>query len=400
MKSLRLPFALSLALACLFALAGVWPRPALSAATQFFVKANGSGTTCSQAAPCALQTAINQSASGDTIYAASGVYTGTSTAVAYLTEGVALLGGWDGTTTLPVVRNPRVYTSTLDGQDQRRAVYISGDITVTLDGFVVTRGRNAEGGGISIAGGATAFIRHNWIVSNTATGGWGGGLSIDSTRLTLEHNIFMSNATAYEGGGLAAAFDSVLVVKDNLFIGNLANVSGGGLRLRDVHATLINNTIARNSWEGVYATGRYTISLTVITLTNNIIASNTYGLGIAKQDSGVTPTVSTTYNDVWSNATANYAGLADPTGVNGNLSTDPRFVSGPDGDYYLRQIAAGQPADSPAVNTGSASASSLGLDTRTTRTDTFPDTSTVDMGFHYPAHDFKKTYLPVLLKTP
>ncbi len=37
----------------------------------------------------------------------------------------------------------------------------------------------------------------------------------------------------------------------------------------------------------------------------------------------------------------------------GNIDLDPLFVSGPDGDYYLSQIAAGQAVDSPCVDAGS-----------------------------------------------
>jgi len=68
----------------------------------------------------------------------------------------------------------------------------------------------------------------------------------------------------------------------------------------------------------------------------------------------------------------------------GNIDEAPLFVTGPLGDYYLSQTAAGQDEDSPCVNAGSDTAENLGLDTRTTRTDQAPDTGIVDMGYHYP----------------
>ena len=46
-------------------------------------------------------------------------------------------------------------------------------------------------------------------------------------------------------------------------------------------------------------------------------------------------------------------------------------------------IAAGQGSDSPAIDAGSDTAANLGLDTRTTRTDSVTDTGTVDLGYHY-----------------
>jgi len=36
--------------------------------------------------------------------------------------------------------------------------------------------------------------------------------------------------------------------------------------------------------------------------------------------------------------------------------SSPLFATGPLGDYYLSQSAAGQPSDSPAVDTGGVSA--------------------------------------------
>ena len=66
-----------------------------------------------------------------------------------------------------------------------------------------------------------------------------------------------------------------------------------------------------------------------------------------------------------------------------NISTDPLFVNAGTGDYHLSQIAAGQGSDSPAVDAGSDTAANLGLDTKSTRTDSVPNTSTVDLGYHY-----------------
>jgi hypothetical protein len=69
----------------------------------------------------------------------------------------------------------------------------------------------------------------------------------------------------------------------------------------------------------------------------------------------------------------------------GNILADPCFVSGPEGDYYLSQVAAGQPVDSPCVDAGSDTAVNLGLDSFATRSDQVEDQGIVDMGYHYPA---------------
>jgi hypothetical protein len=69
----------------------------------------------------------------------------------------------------------------------------------------------------------------------------------------------------------------------------------------------------------------------------------------------------------------------------GNINADPLFVSGPAGNCYLSQVAAGQALQSPCVDAGSDLAVNLGLDDLTTRTDEFRDKGVVDMGYHYPA---------------
>jgi hypothetical protein len=100
---------------------------------------------------------------------------------------------------------------------------------------------------------------------------------------------------------------------------------------------------------------------------------------------------------VWSNTTANYSGLADPTGSDGNVSLDPLFVEGPLGSYYLSQVAAGQAADSPCVDAGSESAVIVALDGRTTRSDSELDSGQVDIGYHHRVVSVSMVYLPLVL---
>jgi len=66
--------------------------------------------------------------------------------------------------------------------------------------------------------------------------------------------------------------------------------------------------------------------------------------------------------------------------LEGNLDTDPLFVIGELGDFYLSQIAAGQAEDSPCIDAGFGPAEEIG---GSTRTDHVGDIGTVDMGYHY-----------------
>jgi hypothetical protein len=60
----------------LFLLLNGAARTARADPGNLFVTTGGSGVTCSQASPCDLMTALNQSAEDDTIYVAQGTYTG------------------------------------------------------------------------------------------------------------------------------------------------------------------------------------------------------------------------------------------------------------------------------------------------------------------------------------
>lgn len=66
------------------------------------------------------------------------------------------------------------------------------------------------------------------------------------------------------------------------------------------------------------------------------------------------------------------------------MESDPAFLSGPNGAYYLSQIAAGQSVNSPCPDAGDPSTDPWGWNLSTTRTDEIPDSGTVDMGYHYP----------------
>ena len=89
-----------------------------------------------------------------------------------------------------------------------------------------------------------------------------------------------------------------------------------------------------------------------------------------------TSSVSLTYCDI-------QGGWADV----GNFDADPLFIRGALHNYYLSQLDAGQPVQSPCVDTGSDTAANLGLDTLTTRNDSELDTDIVDLGYHTPLYD-------------
>ena len=242
-------------------------------------------------------------------------------------------------------------------------------------------GNSAWGTGELKGGGGLYYcygtISNCTISSNAAAQGGGGVYWCDGTISTCT----ISSNSAEDGGGLYLCRGTIT---NCTISGNSASEDGGGLC--ECVATITNCTISGNS--AGYGGG---LDLCGGTITNCTISHNgaVYGGGLAYCDGTIGNCV------VWANmgfecsgceaAVITYSCIGGWTGGGeGNISDDPLFVSGPLGDYYLSCTAAGQNADSPCIDSGSASAESLGLDKFTTRTDGVPDAGTVDMGYHYP----------------
>jgi len=287
----------------LFLLLNEAPQVAHAASGDLFVTPGGGGS-CSQGDPCDLQTALSQATHGDTVYLAEGTYTGSGGAVITVTHSITLYGGWDGTTTTPVVRNPDTYPTTLNGEDSRHVVYISGDIAPTIDGFVITGGEaedgggifiydaspiiqnnvitanrtidggaytDGRGGGIYVGGGGTAVIAQNHILSNTS--GYGGGIYHKSwAAITITTNEIAGNVVSYRGGGILVE-NSPDIVQTNVISGNIAASDGGGMLIWNAALQVEANRITGNSADfggGISMGNNATPSLL-----NNLLISNT-----------------------------------------------------------------------------------------------------------------------------
>ncbi len=234
-----------------------------------FVAPNGSGNACTQAHPCALHTALTQAQDGDLIYLAGGTYTGTEDPVISTTLSITLYGGWDGTPTHPVVRNPEAYPTTLDGESQRRVMYLQGPSTVVLDGFTIANGRVFstsypwQGAGL-YARDVHLTLRnmtfsHNILDTFDKKGPWwgyGGGAYVEGGTLVIDHVTFSRNKAwsqiASLGGGLAVMHSTSLQVADSVFRENDA-WHGGGLYVEGdtntpIWVTMTNTLFTDNGW--------------------------------------------------------------------------------------------------------------------------------------------------------
>jgi hypothetical protein len=217
------------------------------------------------------------------------------------------------------------------------------------------RGGNGHGGGIY--GYGNISINNCVISNNHATGGNG-----------VE---FYADRGAGFGGGVEGngTIKNCLIssneVSDGSFGGPPPVISeGGGIKTNS--STISNCTITGNAgiWKGygIYGTGS--------TIIVNCIIWDNYDEYLNRDD---------LYG-----CSATYSCISDADSGTGVIHSDPCFVSGPEGDYYLSQISAGQAVDSLCVDAGSDTAANLEMDISTTRTDHIGDAGTVDMGYHYP----------------
>lgn len=229
-----------------------------------------------------------------------------------------------------------------------------------------------DGGGIGIVE-SSPTIRRNIIARNQATRNGGGIACWKKNSPTIESNFILANSAnvplsestdvsvedSTGGGGIfASATDldgepiedavSAPVIINNVIAANGANYGAGicviDSILPDAVATITNNTVVANNGPGIYWAN------TSPKITNNLIAFNTWGL---EQGSyGLTSSV-IKHNNVYRNSVkgkkTDYYGVADQTGIDGNISADPKMANYKIGEFHL------QPG-SPCINAGETGA--------------------------------------------
>jgi hypothetical protein len=287
------------------------PGEARATVDALFAAPAGSGD-CSRGDPCQLQTALDLATGGETVYAAAGTYTGTGAAVVTVTESITLYGGWDGSPSGPLVRDPDVHPTRLDGEDERRVVYLAWGTRPRLEGLTILRGNathapsNAGSGGAIYSAGADPFIVNNVITRNVGTtaslSAFGGGICLAGgpARSVVEGNVIVTNianATSQgKGGGLALRGGRALIA-NNTFRDNLAgftsNSMGGGLATLNGRARISGNLIEANRTTptgGGFGGGFYS-QFGELTLDGNTFLSNTANVGALSFESNARITV-------------------------------------------------------------------------------------------------------------
>jgi hypothetical protein len=305
----------------LLLLSGTSQAARAAAAIRYVAPAgNDAGMCLDVAHPCStIDYVVGIANPSDEIWLAGGTYTGTGAAVITITKSITLYGGWDGAT--PGVRNPQIYPTTVDAQNARQGVIISGAITVTLEGFTMTNGvapvqgaglyansayltlrnmtfysnvisttttdDNAYGGGAMVEGG-TLQVEACRFYSNSANSlhaPSGGGLFISGTlQATVENSVFQDN-DAWHGNGLyfrgSDAGRTLLVIRNSRFLdngwGNSPGAADGGyagaIRVFRAIARIEDNSFIHN--QAVNGYGAVGVSNSELILARNIISGNT-----------------------------------------------------------------------------------------------------------------------------
>jgi hypothetical protein len=138
-----------------------------------------------------VQVAVNDAHPGDIIKVAEGIYTDVHTAtvgrvitqVVYLSKSVTIRGGYTAAFTEPP--DSALHPTVLDAQGRGRVLYITGDVSPTIEGLRIT-----GGDAVGLAGYAA-----RWPEEYDA----GGGVYVYATTAVLS-NCLIYNNTAQWGG--------------------------------------------------------------------------------------------------------------------------------------------------------------------------------------------------------
>ncbi|HEX7343724.1 MAG TPA: right-handed parallel beta-helix repeat-containing protein [bacterium] len=346
-----------------------------------------------------LQTAIDRAHDGDTLIIMPGIYsanaqtfseelcgncqehkTPVTASRGFLIEGKALTIVGSGAKETTLITNAGYGVLFLNSRDSRiENLSITGGKR-DADGNATDAGIVAKYSRVTIRG---VQVRDNTDRDTTVVVGIGGIFGREDCELFIIENEIANNgwdgialyrgATAYiadnvirdgRGAGIGITWDAAATVLRNRISGYWKGIGTFGASRAVVCNNLVQNCLG---W-GIIATGESYLDC----VNNNVIHNGNCGLAIWSdechgrfinniviyngwKDQWVAPQVGfwkngklenfvIANNDVWGNVKGNWGDMDDLTGINGNISSDPMFVS--DQDFHLQ-------AGSPCINAGS-----------------------------------------------
>lgn len=246
--------------------------------------------------------------------------------------------------------DPTIVDNTIE---QNYASFYGGAIHLRQwsDGIImdnhIAENNSQLGGGIHITYNSSPVVYENTIEANIARGLGGGGVYIYaySNPIISSNTIISNDAKDAKGGGIGAYYDSNPNICNNIIAKNNAHLGGGIYSIN--HITISHNTIANNTADigsGIYLETGIECYLTCNNIAKNKNAAqfhvNTNTIGHAS------------FNNVWNENGQLYSGtIANRTGIQGNISKDPKFISPDANDFrlsvYSQCINAGDPNSIP-----------------------------------------------------
>ena len=330
-----------------------------------------------------IQSAIENSHTGDTIWVAPGTFSG---------DGNMDLD-FEGKNISLIAEVP--YETIIDCEGNERGItFSSGENSTSLfDGFKIINGARTIGGGIYIED-SSPTIRNCWLTNCTASDG--GGMFIMNSNSIITNMVITENEATNAGGGVAI-YQAAPILSNMMIIGNEATPEelaggGGGMILQESNATLSNIVISGNSSDafgggliifqsndilsnilisvnnaysnggGIIIQGVGNLTLSNLTIANNMSQGHVSagdclgpcggGLFALSEDFIMTNTI------IWDNIYESIIIYASPNPTmisysdidggfegEGNINADPLFVLPSSGNYNLME-------GSPCIGTG------------------------------------------------
>ncbi len=220
-------------------------------------------------------------------------------------------------------------------------MYVGGhDATSTLDmtgGEISDNTATTNGAGLYMTGGTlnmTGVAIDTNLKSPTASFMHGGGIFATAATVTLDSLVITGNE-AHIGAGVDLTDCTDAVLMNSVLTGNTAVFWGGGINYQgNAAGSISGNTIAENAATASGGGGIY-VTTSTPAITNNISAFNTGGTSNANGMALLSTPSVLSCNDTFGNAGADYSGVPDPTGTNGNISLDPLFCNATAGPYGI-----------------------------------------------------------------
>jgi len=189
--------------------------------------------------------------------------------------------------------DPEVVAATvIEGGGNGSVVTFQSSETVDarLEGFTITNGSNANGGGIAVVENSSPIITSNTISGNQAENSGGGIFISDNSSPTISGNVISSNWA--KGGGGIGVHNSEPMIQNNTISKNTAEWLGGGITVHNSSLTISENTISSNLAEtagGIHISGNSSPTISGNTISDN--QANFFGGGIFVRGNS-SPTIS------------------------------------------------------------------------------------------------------------